>query len=183
MARTGRSRKGVGGPKTPEGRQRALMNLRPFQQQKQEVEIEAGERERRFSGRDYHGAYEITLLQPKTRQVAAMLNGILEGEASSYIRPADQVTVGLLAVALRRIQQCEQYLDKVGSLTNAKGQIRPVAELLVRLLKEAREYCQALGLTPAARVKMGLDVARTFDLAEAMAEKEADKVDEIGEET
>lgn len=157
------------------------MNLRPFQQQKQEAEIEAGERERRYHGRDNHGVYEITLLQPQTRQVAAMLNGILEGEASSYIRPADQVTVGLLAVALRRIQQCEQYLDKVGSLTNAKGQLRPVTELLVRLLKEAREYCQALGLTPAARVKMGLDVARTFDLAEAMAEKEVDKVGETGE--
>jgi hypothetical protein len=100
------------------------------------------------------------------------LQGILEGETASFIRPADQIMVGLLAVVLRRIKQCEQYLDKTGSLTNKKGELRPVAELMVKLLKEARGYCETLGLTPASRAKLGVDVARTFDLAAAFAEGE-----------
>ena len=100
------------------------------------------------------------------------LQGILDGETASFIRPADQITLGLMSVCLRRIQQCEEYLDKVGSLTNAKGQVRPVVDLLVKLLKEARSYCETLGLTPSSRAKLGVDVARTFDLAAAFAEGE-----------
>ena len=47
-----------------------------------------------------------------------------------------------------------------------------MAELMVKLLKEARGYCETLGLTPASRAKLGVDVARTFDLAAAFAEGE-----------
>jgi len=173
LARTGGSRKGIGGPRTPEGRARALMNLRPFQLQKQLQEKEEGKRAHLYHGRDRHGVFGINLLQPQTRELAEQIADILRGDTLAYIRPVDEVAVGLLAVALRRIRQAEAYLDKVGSLTNKKGQIRPVAELLVKLLKEAREYCSALGLTPQSRARLGLNIARAgTDLAELLAETE-----------
>jgi hypothetical protein len=146
------------GPKTPEGQARSLANLVQYRDK---------------MPREYHGVHQVALLQPQTRQLADQINAILSGDAGAYIRPADQVTVGLLAVALRRIKQAEEYLDKVGGLTNKQGQVRPVAELLVKLLKEARELCNTLGLTPQARARLGLNVARTStDLAQLLAEEE-----------
>lgn len=150
VAITGRSRKGVGGPRTPEGRARALANLRQFRQ-----------------AHDRHGVYAIDMAQPATRELADRIIQVLEGQ--DLLRPADRVTVNLLAVTLRRIQQAEEFLDRNG-LVNSKGRVRPVAELLVKLLREAREYAAQLGMTPAARARLGLDTARTFDLAAALAE-------------
>jgi len=152
------SRKGIGGPKTPEGRARALMNLRPFWPKE---------------GPDVPGVGGITLLQPQTRLLAEQLKAILEGDAATYVRPADEVALGLLAVVLRRVQQCERYLDRVGTLTTARGATRPAAELLLRLIREGRELCNSLGLTPQARARLGLNVARaSTDLATLLAEEE-----------
>lgn len=147
----GRSRKGIGGPKTPEGRARALANLKQFQRR-----------------HDQHGVYAIEVEQPATRALAEQIMDVIEGR--DLFRDSDRYAVGLLAVTLRRIRQAEAYLDERG-IVNARGGVRPVAEYLVRLLREAREYCEALGLTPRSRVKLGLDKGRALDLARVFGDQ------------
>lgn len=117
---------------------------------------------------DSHGVHAITRAQPATMALAAEILTILQGDGLGHIRPADRVTAELLAVCLRRIFQAEAYLDRFG-LTGRRGEVRPVAGLLVQLLREARGYTEALGMTPLARAKLGLDQGRAFDLAAALA--------------
>lgn len=57
-----------------------------------------------------------------------------------------------------------------GALDQKTGNVRPVVELEGRLRREAADYLDALGMTPRSRAKLGLDVARGFDLAQALAE-------------
>lgn len=152
------------GPATPEGKEKSLANLIQNQEQAQLVEIEQGKRQRVQLDRDTHGVHSSAIeLQPQTRAIAEQINAIVAGDSAGFIKPCDRITVNLLATNLRRIQQAEAYLDKVGSLTNKRGAIRPVAELLIKLLREAREFCNVLGLTPAARAKLGADVSNTFN--------------------
>lgn len=147
------------GPATPEGKAKALMNLAQNQEAAQLQEIAEGKRKRLYSGRDIHGVYLIDINQPQTKAIAQQISAILEGDPTGYIKKADQITVNLLAVCLRRIQQIEAYLDKAGGMTNKKGSVRPIVEYLVKLLRESREYCTTLGLSPAARAKLGADSA------------------------
>jgi hypothetical protein len=57
------------------------------------------------------------------------------------------------------------YLD-------GKGNVRSAAELAGRMRREASDYLDALGMRPRSRAKLGLDLARTTDLATAMSEED-----------
>jgi hypothetical protein len=146
------------GPKTPEGLARVSQTIQ---------RVNAEGRNIRGPG-DPHGVHAISLAQPETRALAEHIIEILEGEGLGHIRPADRTAVELLAVCLRKIRQAEAYLDRHG-LVGRSGAVRPVAQLLVRLLREARGYCEALGMTPAARARLGLETGKAFDIAAALA--------------
>lgn len=62
---------------------------------------------------------------------------------------ADHVQVRLLAECLCRLEDVS----------------RSLIELEGRLRREAADHLRELGMTPASRAKLGLDVARGFDLA------------------
>ena len=47
---------------------------------------------------------------------------------------------------------------------------RPAVEFERRLRAEARDHAAELGLTPRSRAALGLDLARSIDLATAMSE-------------
>jgi hypothetical protein len=123
---------------------------------------------------DEHGVYAIHPSQPETAALAAEILQILQGEGLHHVRQADRVTAELLAVCLRRIRQAEAYLDRHGVVGKGGG-LRPVAQWLTRLLAEARGYCETLGMTPAARARLGLEVGRAFDLAAALAAMPTDR--------
>jgi len=53
------------------------------------------------------------------------------------------------------------------------GAVRPAVELEGRLRREAADYLDALGCTPRSRARLGLDVARGFDLAQHWADQES----------
>lgn len=119
---------------------------------------------------DTHGIYSLKLAQPKTRELAEEINAALKNDGASWIRQSDYMTIQLLALCLRRIHQADAYLDKAGGLTNKKGEIRPVLDILIKLLKEAQSLADKLGLTPQSRVKLGIDISRgSLNLAELMA--------------
>lgn len=159
MARTGRSRKGVGGPKTPEGRARALANLR---QNKRHLDRGVG-------------IMEILPGQNATKALVQQIVDVMEGDGFSHIRPADKVSVQLLATLLRRIGQAERYLDENG-LVKPNGEVRPAAEYIVRAVREARALADALGLSPAGRARLGLDVARGSSIIEFIRERYGEDV-------
>lgn len=153
------------GPRTPEGLAAVTATIMRVNTERQNVH--------RPSAGDAHGAHAITRTQPATAALAQEILAMLAGDGLGHIRQADRVAVELLAVALRRIHQAEAYLDRFG-LTTKGGAVRPVAQLLTVLLREARGSAEALGMTPTSRAKLGLETARTFDLAAALASQDAD---------
>lgn len=54
--------------------------------------------------------------------------------------------------------------------STARATSAPAADLAGRMRREASDYLDALGVTPKSRAKLGLDLARTTDLATAMSE-------------
>ena len=81
---------------------------------------------------------------------------------------ADHGVVALLAECLARLDDVSAYVVMHGVL-DEKGRVRPAAELEGRLRREANDYLQQLGMTPAARSRMGLDLARTATAGERLA--------------
>jgi len=128
--------------------------------------------------RDQHGVYLITMEQPKTRDLAKYIMEQLQADGVSWLKNSDAVTVQLLALCLRRLNQADAFLDKKGSLMNPKGELLPLCDFMVKLVKEAQALADKLGLNPQARVKLGIDTIKAFNLAELLAETEGSEPDE-----
>jgi hypothetical protein len=84
---------------------------------------------------------------------------------------ADRVAVEMLALCLCRIESIAAHLELVGIL-DEHGEPRSLLELERRLRAEAGDHCRQLGLTPRARVAIGLDFVRgkAVDLATLLSE-------------
>lgn len=79
---------------------------------------------------------------------------------------ADHVQVRLLAECLCRLEDVSRWLADFGTRDKDTGDARrSLIELEGRLRREAADHLRELGMTPASRAKLGLDVARGFDLA------------------
>ena len=118
-----------------------------------------------------HGIYRITVGQAETQELAGRIMAVLEGDAN-VIKPADAASCSVLAVLLRRIHQADQYLDAEG-IVGPKGEVRPLLPVLVSMANTSLRYLEALGATPQARAKLGVNTGRALDLARLMAEAEA----------
>jgi hypothetical protein len=80
----------------------------------------------------------------------------------------DQEVVKMLATVLCRLDSLGQWLDKNGSL-DRRGKVRSAANWERRLQSQALRFMKELGLTPSSRAKLGLNLAKTVDLAQAMS--------------
>ncbi len=89
--------------------------------------------------------------------------------ADGDVYPADRFAVLMLAKVLCRLEAASAYLDKRGAW-DARGRVRSVARHELRLMGKAEKLMAQLGMTPTARAKLGLDIARSVSLAEAMSE-------------
>lgn len=81
---------------------------------------------------------------------------------------ADAVPVRLLAEALCRLESVSAFLNARGWQDDA-GTVRPAVDLEARLRREALDLSESLGMTPR-RAKLGLALARTATLGDAMAD-------------
>lgn len=120
-----------------------------------------------------HGGYATVArerLDAKAAEVYAALaaDAPLRGPDGELPR-ADAAAVTLLARCLCRLESVGEYLDRRG-WEREDGDVRPAAELEGRLRREAADLLDALGMTPRSRAKLGLDVARGFDLAATWAD-------------
>ena len=135
----------------------------------------------KYSGEDSgHGVYRITVGQAETRELADRIMAVLEGDAD-IIKPADAAACSVLAVLLRRLQQADQYLDAEG-IVGPKGEVRPLLPVVVSMANTSLRYLEALGATPQARAKLGVNTGRALDLARLMAQAdEAGTIEEGGD--
>jgi len=121
-----------------------------------------------------HGAFAVIAaarLETKTREVFdALAQDAPLRDKDGGLPREDTVAVLMLAKALCRLEDVEQYLTLNG-LVDGEGEIRPAVDHERRLRAEVGDALDALGMTPRARAKLGLDVARAaeFSLAQAMS--------------
>lgn len=124
-----------------------------------------------------HGAYVTFKTLREETEAAAIYEGLAvetplrDGDGGLPI--ADRAALELLAGCLARLAPIGEYIEKHGPL-DGKGRPRPVLEVERRLRNEAREHLRDLGLTPRARVVLGLSLQRGagLTLAELLAEIE-----------
>jgi phage terminase small subunit len=68
------------------------------------------------------------------------------------------------------------HLRDFGVLDQATREVRPAVHVEAKLRREVADWLDALGMTPRARAKLGLDVASAhggaFDLAAQWAEED-----------
>lgn len=73
---------------------------------------------------------------------------------------ADALAVTLLAQSLCRLEDVAGFHGRRG-IETSKGNLRNSVEVEGKLRREALDFCEALGLTPRGRVRLGLDLQRT----------------------
>jgi hypothetical protein len=155
----------------PAKRQRQLSNLRP----------RAGAGDGGLQRARQHGAYArlpADRIDAKVRQVAEAIGEDAPVRADDGGLPAhDTVVVRQLAEALCRLDDIADYLQRRG-WEDENGKPRPVLEYEGRLRGHVLDLLRELGMTPAARAKLGLDLVRAqsasdrlldADLAESRA--------------
>jgi len=86
----------------------------------------------------------------------------------------DRALVRLLAQALCRLEDVTPWLDKHGAF-DRRGKPRSALRWEARLRREVAGYLDAMGMTPKARARLGVDLARTADLASAMSEPDPER--------
>ncbi len=83
---------------------------------------------------------------------------------------ADEATVELAARALCRVRRVEAWCEQFGYLDEKTGDVKPAVRYLEQATRTADRLLGELGMNPRSRAALGLDLARTVDLATAMSE-------------
>jgi hypothetical protein len=83
--------------------------------------------------------------------------------------PHDKAAIHLCALAIARLESVGTYLNEHGLLFR-DGRERPATVLERRLSNEARTLLAELGLTPRARVAIGVALSQVPDVAQALSE-------------
>jgi phage terminase small subunit len=134
-----------------------------------------------------HGGYAQLAqeqLDEKTRQIMDALAADAPLRAADGGLPAhDSAIVALLADCMCRLDSLRADITAHGIFHQRgrrKGQVRPAVELERQLRRDAAGYLDQLGMTPKSRSALGLDLARTFDLAKAMSSGDEDALRAAG---
>ena len=145
----------------PEKRARQLANLKP-----RPVPAPYGARR--------HGGYSTVAAERLAPRAAAIYSALsidapLRDQAGE-LPAADAGIVTLLAQALCRLEDVTGYIEETGWLDQKTGEPRTaVLEIERRLQAMSAGFMDRLGMTPTSRAKLGLDLTRTVDLAQAMS--------------
>lgn len=81
---------------------------------------------------------------------------------------ADRYAVELAALALLRVRRVEGFLATHGT-EDERGRLRPEVEGAGRAVDAAMKALDRLGMTPSGRLRLGLTIAKTRDLASEMS--------------
>ncbi len=97
-----------------------------------------------------------------------------EGDLPAY----DVAAVELIALRLAKIRYGHAWVDEHGWF-DAEGELRPIVSSLAQWERQLTEQLDRMGMTAAGRARLGLDLARTTDLATAMSEPNDEKRAEL----
>lgn len=104
-----------------------------------------------------HGSYSMALVEPRAREIGTVIFSLHE-----HLDPQrDADAVARLAMCLSRLERAYWYLSEQDDpifADRSKGKLHPVYEGIERWEREARQADAALGLSPLARVRLGLDL-------------------------
>jgi hypothetical protein len=117
-----------------------------------------------------HGLYSERIRRPVEERFGVALREAMETAlAQAYSPTLDEHAVRRAARALATVEMVEAIIDAEGvdSLSDRAFQEYD------RASKQADRWLDRLGMTPAARARLGVDVARTFDLVAAMQQRRA----------
>ncbi len=146
-------------------RKRQLANLRPGAKP-----APAGNRRA-----ERHGGYAAVAaerLDAKVSEVYRALGEDLPLREDGEVPRADAAALRLLAECLCRLESVSDFLGRRG-WQDDKGEPRPAVDLERRLRAEALDLLREMGLTPAARAKLGVELVRAAGAAEEAAEQAA----------
>lgn len=115
-----------------------------------------------------HGAYSIVKVSERAAELAADLGPLVPGYCSS-----DEPAVRLLAIMLARVERAEAALEEAGP-----ADLQRLRQDALGWANASRRMMNDLGMTPTARARMGLDVARAKGAA--LAAHVADRYGEAG---
>ncbi len=87
----------------------------------------------------------------------------------------DSPLLRLLAMTLCRLEDVEQHIALYGGFDPKTREARGVLEVEAHLRREAADYLDRLGMSPRSRARLGVDLARTADLATAMSEPDPER--------
>lgn len=149
----------------PQKRARQLANLRPGQHKPPLGHTLAVK----------HGGFArvgAARLAEKVRELYEALGEDLPLRAADGgVPPADEARLSLCARAMARLEDVERYHDNFGWRDVKTGNPRPSVEVERTLRVEVANHLDALGCSPASRVKLGVDLQRSFDLAKHWADE------------
>lgn len=123
-----------------------------------------------------HGAHAVKTTDAATGALVDQLWAIMAGDPAAILREADRPALESVAVLLRQRERLETYLHEHGPI-DGDGKARPAADLLVRVSRAILEHANALGMTPTARTRLGLDTAKTADIAAEFARMHRQRTD------
>ncbi len=122
-----------------------------------------------------HGLGATVTLAPQAEAIREVLAAQAPVRAHDGSLPVyDEAIVMQAARVMARVQSASEYVEEHG-LFDLEGDLRPVVSELGRIERQLTELLDRLGMTPTSRAKLGLDLARTVDLATAMSEPDANK--------
>lgn len=104
-----------------------------------------------------HGAQVASWrLAPRTLEIADSLRPLVPGYTDG-----DEVTLRLLALVLARLERAEEWVASEGMFRpGKKGEPFSVVRLMGSWESQALKLASALGLSPAARARIGSDAAQ-----------------------
>lgn len=115
-----------------------------------------------------HAAVDPVRLADRVQNVYDRLAQAVPVREHGQLPAADRGVVVMLATVECRLEDVGIFLDREGSL-DRKGKPRSAAGHERRLQSHALRLMRELGLTPQSRAKLGVNLARTVDLAQAMS--------------
>ncbi len=101
-----------------------------------------------------HGARSVVTLAPRAAEIAEEIRGL-----GIPYEDSDEPTIRLLALTLAQVEAGYAYVAELG-LVDEHGSPRAILKHLGTMTNTAARLCDRLGLSPAGRAALGLNVAR-----------------------
>ncbi len=114
-------------------------------------------------------------IEEKARAIDKVLAEVPVRNPDGRVPIHDRGVIEMLAVIRCRLEDVGAYLDEHGVINPKTGKPLSAGLWERRLQSQALRLEKELGMTPLSRSKLGVNLARTADLAAAMSEKDPEQ--------